>query len=965
MTDTASTKSSPPSTLPFVSPRETPPYSPGVRSNHSSSPASATSPLPPLPVEVFLNVLSYLLQDDIERLILVSRAWNSYLVNEPRLWHTVRASLGDADQTRIDRICRRSTVNGRRSSGGIRKLDLYLPYVTRQGRYGDYVEAGWAVRRLHEILEAVTEASVLHNGLDRPPPDRSHAPTPHSTLTSFGFKLYPNTLATAQVLLYFANHYSYAPLFVNLEDVDLYTALPGFKLRDHVLRMWPHLVTLQITVPTTSYRPFLEIDTGTWSFQPPHVPRLTHHPSLDRLTRLDLSGTTVSRLAFPLFPSLQHLYLRDVTWRGRSFFFLLRLARKTLESLVCHDLHLAAVQDEIEDWDKFVDIREPELTDDHFFPDVDEDQLTEPAPIMFPLLRRMVLTGYTPAIFSSLDAFEISPESELLPTPIFVMPALDTIEMDEVNVDPENGALDDQFSPLATLGGSAPQLQHVTFRSMAIGDEALHCCLAALSVSILTLDVSDTYVSDHFVVRIPDIAPLLKVLDVRQCLEVTCQGVARAVEVMRMRHDEGDSKLEKVHVSMPSADADPACWRAWRWLDFVGVLQRDEDDFEGFGPVDDPKRRRRWVREGKKDMMHEYVERWRDEDRRKVAEAEQSALILATQVAAAGGGRSGHAYDPTALQALAALQQGHLPLPPSATAADGPLPPGLNFRSFPLPAPVVPSATALSYASGGSSAPHRPIPHPYPSAQLASSRLPPQVLAAQRQGQLPPPLTQAQQQPHSLPSCPLSAPPAVPTAPTPPQQHATETLDLSSLDQLDTADLDPRLLAEQQLAYEQAQQRAEKKLAAEVAAAQQRIGSRNGNEGQDEMRRRWVAAQHAAVAAAQTPTPVPRQPNPQTAPTSEGGTPMQMTPRGQTPANPAAVAAPAAQVVYRAPVAAADLGWAGSDETEEEDFDEVEDADGEADREAMLDFEEDETLEEADEIEDGEDEEVVAAAAAR
>jgi hypothetical protein len=215
------TDSSSPSTAAFISPRETPPFSPQVRSAHSNSPSVAISPLPGLPPELFLNVLSFLPQEDVEIALGVSRSWYSFLHNEPSLWNTVDVFLNDFSMERVKRICRRSTVNGRRSHGGIRKLILTLQYQQRRdGRRLDVVSFEDISERLEELIDEVARASVLQSVLAAPRGARVAARSPLSTLRSLSVYLYPNTLTSAQVM-HEISGWSGLPVFSGLEQCVL------------------------------------------------------------------------------------------------------------------------------------------------------------------------------------------------------------------------------------------------------------------------------------------------------------------------------------------------------------------------------------------------------------------------------------------------------------------------------------------------------------------------------------------------------------------------------------------------------------------------------------------------------------------------------------------------------------------------------------------------------------------------
>lgn len=571
-------------------------------------------------------------------------------------------------------------------------------------------------------------------------------------------------------------------------------ALPGFKISQNVLNMWPNLKSLHLFFPPES-RDIHVLDVGNWTWQPPHPPsRLDDGMfSLDRLERLTLDGVRVIELNIPLLPRLKHFTLTNVQWEGRSFYYILRLVRKKLESLDCGNLTFDIVAEEADDWDQYVNVRDPDLVDGHIFREVDDDNPDldetsfEPAPIALSSLQELRLSGSTPAIFVSIDIFETDAEYEVYPTPVLFMPAVKTVLFEDIQLEPE-GSVDDAYSPLAWLGRQAPKMTHLRIERILVGDIALSCCLAALDVSLEWLELVDTMVTDHFIVRLPDAAPMLKHLNVRASMEITNQGVARAVEVMRIRHDEGDSKLETVLIDPPTSSDDPACFQAYRWLDFVGVLVRDDEDFEGLGPTYGRKARTDWIKEGKKDEQWEFKERYEK------WEKEQKALIMAklaaeaTQAAQQGGsGSSDRASAPagsidlSAFNTIAGVQARTATFPsnlaiPQYSLAPTPAPPAAPYNPNTIPLPLQPA----------------PVP-----LQQFPSRLPPNLPP-------PPPLVVAPQpQP-------------------PPPSSVSAGLDLTCLDSLDSFEgLDPELLAEQRLAMQQAQERNQRQLKTQSALQQQ------------------------------------------------------------------------------------------------------------------------------------------------
>ncbi|GAA5828165.1 hypothetical protein JCM11251_002617 [Rhodosporidiobolus azoricus] len=892
MTDSGTSS---PSTVPSISLRETPPHSPRIPSSHSSSPSISASPLEPLPSEVFSLVLSFLEPSDLERCLLVSRSWHAYIDVEPSLWGSLDAYLDADDQRRVDRICRRADVNGRRTVGGIRVLRLHLRSRLANGRPVAYNDSDQVQNRLVEILLAVFKSSVLSSSTDHPPDPKR---TVYSSLTTLDLRLAPNDHVPACILHKLAE-LATNPLFDNLKHFIVHMNLTRFKIREHVLCIFPGLSSLTIAAVSTKSPGVIEPSLGPWEWQPHPKALPLLSGSLAQLHCLDLRDVRISDLILPDFPRLKQLRLRQITWEGRSLFLLLRLARSSLETLYCVDLVFEPADDEFEDWKDNVDIRNPELVDGHIFPD---DQGVDnfpgpdyqPPPIILSSLHTLHLTGHTPPIFVNFDGFEHTPESEPLPTPILVMPALHTAILDNVAVEPENGPLDEAMSPLVTLGRSAPQLRCLDIRNTMTGDTALQCCLNAINGSIHQLDVSATLVTDHLIVRLPDLAPQLKTVDVRECVNITCQGVARAVEVIRMRNDEGLTKVEGVYVSPPEEDANPACWQAYKWLDFVGVLWRHEWDFEGEGP--NGTARGKWIKQGKEDAAKEHkaaYAKWEKEELEK-RRRELAALLAAQDAAAAtttGASPSGtaHSFSPHSLQQLSAVQQQWQQSTPTfSQQPHAPLPARI-IPPLPMTLPQ-PQQQTYSTTAGISTVPLPFPPDPQP-VQDALNVPVPSLLRLAPQQQVP---AQEHYQPHP----PVSPLPRVRSA-------ASDSFDISCLDSLESFDqLDPAFLAEQLKAMEQAQERNSQRKNAEsaaavtiersreddVAAAKRAVNVQRAKEQHDI--ERTVKAGTAAMAH-RTPVELAQlsairahqvlSPRASSARSGSAGTPMQISPRVVTP----------------------------------------------------------------------------------
>ncbi|GAA5859783.1 hypothetical protein JCM1840_006452 [Sporobolomyces johnsonii] len=798
MTD-SSTKSSPPSLLSVVSPgAETPPHSPNTY--RSASPRH--SPLPPLPSEVFLTILRYLPAADHLRLCLVSRAWYSFLTNEPHFWSSLALRLEEDEMPMVLRWCDRATRNGRNGSktgGGFRTLTCTLGafWDRRRQFFSPMAPIDVVRQRFAEALGLAEQASVVVD--QRGAPVQQAPGAKLSTLETLILCLQPNSLDVAYVMFELGMMAS-RPLFESLQHFVLSARFPGLALRKRILTMFPKVKTLSIDVPTVSEHVHLVEGSRGWTWQ--HAPaRSDPVESLDYLHSLRLCGVSVAAdLYFPALPALTSLRLQDVRWQGKSLFLLLRLARRTLEVLECNDLVLEEVDDEMADWSEFVDVREPHLVDDHVFSDSTSDHdgsFDEPAPIVFPCLRTLHLSGMTPPLFASLEYYETSSGSEYLPTPVFVMPRLALVYLDELSVDHET-IIDDSLAPLPVLGRNAPVVEHLVLTNCIMSDLSVFTCLAGMSARITHLNFFESTVSDLLLAKLPDLTPHLKFLDVRGCAEVTIQGVARLVEVIRSRSDEGRYHVDEVMVDPPQwSDHD---WIAYRWLDFVGVLRRDDFDFEGLGPRD-PGERQKWIRVGKRDVQWEYklklAEKERLEEEARRLQAEKLRAFMAARGTSSSGGGSSRGGGGGGVGGVYTADNG------SAV-----------FRIPPLSS-TTPSATPS---------------HPY--ANIAAPTPVPFDQQQQQQLQHHPQL-QAQAPPRHLPV-----------------RTEESQLDLASLDNVEgLKDLDPALVREQQLALEQARQCNQRHRDAQV---QQQAAANNDHRQQEEqqLQHHVYSTTRAAIAQA-------------------------------------------------------------------------------------------------------------------
>ena len=536
-------------------------------------------------------------------------------------------------------------------------------------------------------------------------------------------------------------------------------AIPLFNLTSTILFMFPKLRHLSLKFPRINgYLRPVNHNGFVWS----HPQNEQRPATLENLRILSIEGAIISEeLILPMgFPVLTHLTLHNVRWQGKTIFRLLRLARRTLTHLELCDFSFDPANDEEEEFDCCINERDPDLIDGHIeYTDPRDPDIPQPPPIILPSLLSLTLTGSTPPLFTNLQFLENDVDVEEWPTPIFLMPKLVRAHFDDLQVDPETFE-DYTLSPLPTFGRNAPNVEHLAVTTCIVSDEAVFSCLAAMSARIRSLDFYDSSVSDTLLSRLPHLTPRLAILDVRQCNDVTCQGIARLVEVLRHLNDEGEFGLKEVYVEQPQySDYD---WRAYRWLDFIGVLKRDDSDWEGKGPSDE-KERREWIREGKKDMLWEWKEAMKKKDEQ---EAEMRRLAAAQQLEMLKN-QVGGSGSSSMVASGGAASFSKISMPTTFA----PPPPHLNYTfptsTFVLPLPSIPDAPTQQYHRQQQAVRYA-VPAALPSSTVATA-----------------------------------VPTTVPSAPAPVQSQESK-LDLTSLDSIeDLGDLDPALVREQQLIMQQ------------------------------------------------------------------------------------------------------------------------------------------------------------------
>lgn len=552
----------------------------------------------------------------------VSRSWYTFLTTEPALWPTLHHVHLHKHQSQLLLLWISRASYHAKQRGGITSVAVDL----RNYRESPDASASGRMRELCTMLEQSC-VPVLQDSAGRRWRGRA-------TLRHFQLYLEPDTLAAFAVLGVLVRR-AREPAFNSLLSLTLSTRLPYFIIHTHFFAIWPHLETLRLINTSPTPAPHHISPLHDWNDISTKTISTT---ACSNLRHIDLSGVNINEQfhVHPM-PVLTSLALSGVTWSGRSFFYLLRMVRRSLVVLDCADLVLEELEGrEMADWTRYVMVTDPALVDGHIFPDYDsqasEEFVDEPAPILFPRLQRLCLSGEdTPPFFASLEYVE-STQSSSLPTPIFVMPSLLHAAFTEMPADLES-LPEDAEGALATFGRNAPNLLTLSLYNSSFSDLALFHCLAGLMGKLQVLNLCSTTITDKLIARLPSLVPRLIELDVTGCDDVSLQGVARCVEVMQDPEDE-KRKLKVVKVDIPRyIDAD---YDAYLWLDWIGVLHRDEWDHTGLGPsaeIDGGKAKRRWIVAGKLDAEKE--DRRLREERAEMLRR-QEAEVQARMIAAYG-----------------------------------------------------------------------------------------------------------------------------------------------------------------------------------------------------------------------------------------------------------------------------------------------------------------------------------------
>lgn len=385
---------------------------------------------------------------------------------------------------------------------------------------------------------------------------------------------------------------------------------------------------------------------GSWAWLPLRsVPAPQEHvveslPNLRWLVWRKLNVTPA--LHIPILDVLANLELSNIEWEGRSFFRLLRYARRTLVSLELDDVTLLEAPAHLawEDWAQHVDIRDPDLVDHPIPEDIvsesttADDPVDQPLPIVMLVLRSLSVIGdATPPFWSSLDTMDSHEEENYYPTPILMMPSLERCVIDGVITD-QDVTIDEREGPLAVLGRNAPGIIELDLVNSVASEWSVYHMLNSMSGYLRKLCFAQSEVTDAVVIRLAELTPNLERLDCRECHLVSLQTVARIVQRLR----EYDRPLMKsVEVDEPGQGATQADHRAHWWLDFIGVLKRSPDDPLGLGPDNDDERRL-WKLKGKMSYEAQVRKQWEAQFERERAAAAQ---LRAFQLASGGFNLSG------------------------------------------------------------------------------------------------------------------------------------------------------------------------------------------------------------------------------------------------------------------------------------------------------------------------------------
>ncbi|SCV68736.1 BQ2448_857 [Microbotryum intermedium] len=613
------------------------------KSASPSASVAALSPLAPLPNEVFLLIIQQLSQIERARLCLVSRSWANFLHNEPRLWPKLRVKLVDDDfaAVHLETWLRRASVSHTRHGGGLQQLTIVLPGQRTRSACCYPLDRNISeleyVQRFQTIVDMVRGACLMHIPL----PDGKVWVC--SSLRQLKLVSEPSTSVTvlmAHTLAQFARD----PLLGDLDltahaeasiyhRLDMYFGTALLPASWKALWSWPNVTTVVLRCARETEGAHQLDFSSNWCLQPAGGPLPSHLYALEHISMRGIMIVPFDSTPI-VMPALTTLALVDVDLKGMSIYAVLKAARHTLAHLELREVSTGELRSQyaVTDHRRCIDQQDPHLlaelrglqSNGHFqeFGVIWRDEAIEddgevipadPTPIILPVLRSLILQGeITLPIFTSLDSVDTGTDEQWLPTPFLLMPSLESADLIGLTIDAHDAAADEGRNLLVVLSLCAPYLTNLSITECDYDDTSLCYCLMTLKTSLRSLVLYDTTTSDQLIASLARLAPTLQALDVQHCNDVSAQGVARLVEVIREQSG-GLHKLSNVRIDHPQT-RNLADLAAYEWLDFIGALCRDETDYESLGPRRNSAEWAMWKKEGKLDAQHQYKERMRLEE---------------------------------------------------------------------------------------------------------------------------------------------------------------------------------------------------------------------------------------------------------------------------------------------------------------------------------------------------------------
>lgn len=178
-----------------------------------------SSPLPPLPAEVFQLIIEHVPALQRHRLRRVCKTWRNFLDAEPSFWSYLRAYTHLYDPQTANLWTRLASVNGEgKPGGGLETLEIHHMAMVQQGtgRLVDVISDAALKARMSHLMDAAEQACLS----TCPPLDddeKSPDGGPHSTLRRMSVYAHPSTVATAWMLHILAEN-CHRPLFNSLRS---------------------------------------------------------------------------------------------------------------------------------------------------------------------------------------------------------------------------------------------------------------------------------------------------------------------------------------------------------------------------------------------------------------------------------------------------------------------------------------------------------------------------------------------------------------------------------------------------------------------------------------------------------------------------------------------------------------------------------------------------------------------------